>query len=453
KKGHKMQPQILSKKLIKPANPTPPNLRRLKISSIDQFHPPLYVSHIFCYPARNQDDRVHNPERINQLQKSLSEILTLFYPLSGRYSKKNLSIDCNDNGIEFSEAKIDCNLAPFLVNDAGSKQLIRFVQCQTESASAPLVSVQCNVFECGGLVIGVNISHRIVDATVFSKFLDGWAKACRIGIHEVNPPEFNLFSLLPVREILPENGYVPPLKPGLKISSKTFVFNLLSISNTRKYSEISDEGTLNPTRLQLVTGVIWKALIRASEARHGKLRPSVIAHMLNLRQRTPLPISDDCCGNLIMPIIARFTPEKKKKSYNNLEFQDFSFLLRNAITNVENECGKLQNGDDLFSMVKNAWREANREFDREETDAYFFTSNCKMPFYLDFGWGKPTRTCHVQSEVEMIVLVDSKNGEGIEARICLDEITMKFFEQDHDIIAFTLQEQQHDRPIFLRSRC
>ncbi|KAJ4723496.1 acetyl-CoA-benzylalcohol acetyltransferase-like [Melia azedarach] len=220
----------------------------------------------------------------------------------------------------------------------------------------------------------------------------------------------------------------------------------------RKYSKIFGKGTLNPTRLQLVTGVIWKALIGVSEARHGKLRPYVIAHMLNLRRRTPLPISDDCCGNLIMPIIARFTPENKK-SYYNLKFQDFSFLLRNAITNVEKECRKLQNGDDLFSTVKNAWKEFNREFDRKETDAYFFTSVCKTPFDLDFGWGKPTRTCHVQSDVELITLNDSRDGEGIEARICLDETTMQFFEQDHDIIAFTLPEQQHDGPSFLRSRC
>ncbi|KAJ4723497.1 Vinorine synthase [Melia azedarach] len=438
-----MQLQILSKKLIKPTNPTPPNLRRLKISSIDQFHPPLYLSYIFCYPVQNQDDRAHNPDRINQLQKSLSEILTLYYPLAGRYIKHNLSIDCNDDGVQFSETKIDSNLAPFLVNDADCKQLIRFVQRQTESASAPLVSVQCNVFECGGLVVGVNISHRFFDGIDFAKFLNGWAEVCRIGIHEVNRPEFNLFSLLPVREVLSENKYLPPFKPGLKLSSKTFVFNHL-LSNLRKYFKL--------TRLQLVTGVIWKALTRASEARHGKLRPSVIAHMLSLRRRTPLPISDDCCGNLMMPVIARFTPEKKK-SYYNLEFQDFSFLLRQAITNVVNECRKLKNGDDLFSTVKNAWGEANREFDREEADTYLFTSGGTMPFHLDFGWGKSTRACHVQSEVEMIVLVDSRDGDGIEARIYLDEITMQFFEQDHDIIAFTSQEQQQDHPIFLRSRC
>ncbi|KAJ4723498.1 vinorine synthase-like [Melia azedarach] len=318
-----MQPQILSKKLIKPANPTPLNLSRLKISSTDQFHPPLYVSYIFCDPAGNQDDGVHNSEYIEQ----------------------NLSIDCNDDGIQFSEAKIDCNLTPFLVNDADSKQLIRFVQPQKESASAPLVSDQCNVFECGGLIIGVNISHRIVVATVFSKFLDGWAKACRVGIHEVNRLEFNLFSLLPGREKFPEKEYLLPFKTGLKISSKTFVFNSLSISNMRK-----------------------------------------------------------------------FTPEKKK-SYYNLEFEDFSFLLSNAITNVVKEGRKLQNWGDLFSTVKNAWIEANREFDREETDAYSFTSTCTMPFYLDFGWGKPARIFHVQSEVEMIMLADSRDGDGIEARI------------------------------------
>lgn len=62
------------------------------------------------------------------------------------------------------------------------------------------------MFVCGGMVIGLCISHKIVDATVLHKFSDEWAKASRIGIHRVDNIElnFSLAMLLPTREMVPE---------------------------------------------------------------------------------------------------------------------------------------------------------------------------------------------------------------------------------------------------------
>ncbi|ESR56251.1 hypothetical protein CICLE_v10021927mg [Citrus x clementina] len=243
------------------------------------------------------------------------------------------------------------------------------------------------MFVCGGMVIGLCISHRIVDATVLHKFSDERAKASRIGIHRVDNIElsFSLAMLLPTREIVPESMYVLPRKPGLKTASKTFVFYRLGISSL--WTNADNKGLKRlPSRLQFVTTVIWKAL------KHGRLRPSLIAHMLNLRGRTLLPISDDCYGNPIKPIFIRFFQEMSK----SIQLQD-----------------------------------------------------------LYLCWGKAVRDSHVQSQVEMIVLIGTNVGDGIESRTCLDENDMKLCQQDPDIIAFTStqQEEQYDCPIFLRSRC
>lgn len=170
--------------------------------------------------------------------------------------------------------------------------------------------------------------------------------------------------------------------------------------------------------------VIWKALIRVAEAKHGKLRPSLISHVLNLRGRTLLPISDDCCGSLIKPVIVSFLGEMSK----NIHFQYLVSLVGDAITKAINECGKVEKGDDLFLMVNNDWREAGEEFKRDGVDAYFLTSTCGMTFYPNFGWGKAVRVNHVQSQVEIIVLMDTKDGDGIEAGICLDENDMQLFQ-------------------------
>ncbi|KAK9200928.1 hypothetical protein WN944_016128 [Citrus x changshan-huyou] len=137
------------------------------------------------------------------------------------------------------------------------------------------------------MIIGLRISHRILEATVLQKFLDEWAKASLIGIHGVANihPRFVLATLLPTRDMVPESRCMPPLKPGLMKSE------------------------------DLVTAVIRKALNRMAESKHAKLRPSLVVHMLN----THLHISHNCCGNLHRPFTVRFFQDKNNK---NMNFQD-----------------------------------------------------------------------------------------------------------------------------------
>ncbi|KAL5784057.1 hypothetical protein ACOSQ2_006449 [Xanthoceras sorbifolium] len=441
--------QIVSKKLIKPATPTPPKLITMKISSLDQLNPSLYLSFLLFYPAEfgcKVDNQIaKNTERSKLLEESLSQVLTLFYPLAGRYTKDDLFIDCNDHGVEYVEARVSGQLVPFLSRDVDSKQLIHLVPFQSESPTSPLVAVQFNTFDqCGGVAIGLSISHKIADGFVMSKFIDRWAVACRVGIHDQiitnNPPRFDLALLLPTRDTIPEIKPVVKLIPGLKTTSRTFLFHSLVISNLRDTVVVKEQlkwRRSSPSRVQLVTAVIWKALIRLNQAKHGKLRPSVISNTMNLRGRcTVLPISENSCGNLYRPVTVQFVPKDKE---GNPEFQDLVSLLSDSITDAVNDCTKPQNGDDLFSMVTNAWREAGEEFHKDEVDAYGFTSMCRMPLYADFGWGKPIRVTHVQSVAEMIMLFDTRDGDGIEAWINLDENDMQRFLQDPHILAFTCQ--------------
>ena len=74
-----MTVQIVSRKLVKPSTPTPPHLRSFKTSSIDQLAPQAYVPIILYYHASNGDEIDGKRKR---LEKSLSEILTLYYPLA-----------------------------------------------------------------------------------------------------------------------------------------------------------------------------------------------------------------------------------------------------------------------------------------------------------------------------------------------------------------------------------
>lgn len=54
-------------------------------------------------------------ERLERLKQSLSETLTFFYPFAGTI-EDGLYIDCNDDGVQYVEAKVSCCLSEILSN-------------------------------------------------------------------------------------------------------------------------------------------------------------------------------------------------------------------------------------------------------------------------------------------------------------------------------------------------
>lgn len=57
--------------------------------------------------------------------------------------------------------------------------LNQLVHLLSDSDDTPLVTVQFNMFECGGLAIGVGVPHRILDAFSAFAFINAFAGACR----------------------------------------------------------------------------------------------------------------------------------------------------------------------------------------------------------------------------------------------------------------------------------
>ncbi|KAI6695892.1 hypothetical protein NL676_023602 [Syzygium grande] len=72
-----MQVEVTSRETIKPSSPMPHHLKTFNL-------------------------------------KSLSEALARFYLLSGWLDENNLHIDCNDAGVLYVEARVDCLLLEFV---------------------------------------------------------------------------------------------------------------------------------------------------------------------------------------------------------------------------------------------------------------------------------------------------------------------------------------------------
>lgn len=434
----------MSRTLVKPSVPTPDHLRTCKLSIFDQLAPPAHVPLVFFYENYPVEGK------LEQLVNSLSETLTRFYPLAGRFVKDGFYIDCNDDGALYVEAENDTDLSDFL---KVSKKKIHLVNDlvpwadigQTTSATTPIVGIKTTVFKCGGIAIGTLVSHMISDGFTADKFVHDWSTTSSnllgsINDHAVAPfsklANFGVPSYFPARDLSMDikNMTMPSSKmKQSRIVTKRFVFSEKSMSALK--AKVSDNANVTkPTRVEVVTSTIWKALISLSST--TKPRDSTLYLHLNLRGRTCItgtPPLASSCGNFYLEVPTRF-----KQDSDHLELHDLVGSLRKSLRTSLTNCSKISSTDSLFSEVAKHVNGIREDKASGEVDVWLLSTLCRFPFYeVDFGWGKPEWVTTGGLPVEIIFLLDTKCGTGIEAIINLHETDMVQFEKDPDIIAFT----------------
>lgn len=436
-----MKIEIESKKLVKPSAPTADHLRKLKISLIDQLQPPVYVGIIFFYSSKTDvpdPSFVPISERFRLLEKALAETLTFFYPLAGRYVKEKCLLECDDQGVELMEAKADGTLDQFLHRETNPDDVLGHLATQPhqmDQIGSPLVVVQMTKFTCGGMAVGLRVSHRIADMHTISSFLSMWAMACRGSIQTANHPCFDVSSILPPRD-LPKLEPPAKLMLGAKYVAKRFVFDNQSIL---KLKAIARSGGFNskrePSRVELVTALVSIALLKIAKLRNGQSKPFLISHTLNLRGRTDLLWHDNLGGNVYTMVNGKSTAEVTELGLHGLVG-----LVRDAITTLLAKLPNAIDGEDLGDMVTNSVGQFQEELRKGDTDVLIFTSWCRFPLYqVNLGWGEPEFVSSLCTSFDSVMLMDHKKGgdyNGVEAWVSLTEEDMDLFRQQDDILEY-----------------
>lgn len=144
---------------------------------------------------------------------------------------------------------------------------------------------------------------------------------------------------------------------------------------------------------------------------------------------------DYSCGNFVNWANAQFMPEDEIK----MELHHFVNRVHDAISTTTHDCAKASNSDDIYSMVSGKAREVGEALGEGSVDTYMFSCWCRFPWYeADFGWGKPSWVSSVDVPTGIVMLMDTKDGDGIEVFLALDESSMLTLQQNLDkTISFT----------------
>ncbi|KAH7515591.1 hypothetical protein FEM48_Zijuj10G0042800 [Ziziphus jujuba var. spinosa] len=199
--------QVISKQSIKPSAPTPDHLRHYQLSFLDPIAPSTFMPMIFFYPKQADHINLTKEQLVDRIKKSLSESLTLFYPLAGRVKNK-LCVECNDKGACYFEAEAKCKLSEILQNP-NPHDMNSLLPFELDDVDGLPLIVQVTFFLCEGMTLGFGMNHEVADALSFFTVLNTWSALAR-GETDFKPPIFGTSELFPPRDM---SGF--PFKMGI----------------------------------------------------------------------------------------------------------------------------------------------------------------------------------------------------------------------------------------------
>ncbi|XP_028795335.1 vinorine synthase-like [Neltuma alba] len=282
------------------------------------------------------------------------------------------------------------------------------------------MALQVTEFGCGGIAIGLCISHKVCDGTTIASFLKAWSQKA---MGEASSSPLNMEASF----LFPHKGIEIDINDRLgekNITTKRFLFSGNSLCKLKE--EISRGCGFKPTRVEAVTTLIWKSALEAARTTElSDKSSSFLLHVVNIRGRMQPPLPENSLGNLFVPSISPlFEVDKETK----MELQDLVEVVRNTIKMVDgNYVRKLQgDGQELMETLE----PMSQKFylvAKKGVPCYGFSSWVRFGFYeTNFGWGKPTWVCTIGVPIKnVIILMPACSGDGgLEAWITLNELHM-----------------------------
>ncbi|KAI3740503.1 hypothetical protein L2E82_30962 [Cichorium intybus] len=382
-----------------------------------------------------------------ELKKSLSHTLSQYYPYAGRLARAfPTHVECNDEGVEFTEASNDSPLTDFLqhskhedLDQLFPDDLIWFNPNRkghnNENKFNKPLSIQVNHFSCGGVAVAASLSHKIADGSSLLNFMNHWATVTRSlsgeprDLSHINPH----FIPYQIRNVsLPRNL---PDKPQGEYIARSFMFPNSKINDLKakitSLTKESGEPIMNPTRVEALTWLLHKcAVAAASKTNSGIFKPTGVGQIMNLRDKLVEPLPETSLGNLCLMM------EVPTRNESDLTPNNIIGELRKK----KNEFRRIRNTETALGMVAEMCSDHTAMFEttrRLSEDYYVYSAMNRFPTYgIDFGWGKPIKVTIAWALKNVIFMMDAPNGDGIDAIVSLEKQDMKIIQNDPELLAF-----------------
>ncbi|KAH9312445.1 hypothetical protein KI387_027480, partial [Taxus chinensis] len=286
KRRKDMDVTVTNSVVVKPASETPQH--QLWLSNLDFFTQRHTVT-AYIYSA----DSHFNVCVLQTLKEALSKVLVYFYPLAGRLifdAAGRIAVDCNGDGVVFVEAVTDSQVDD--LKDLGStSQLEPFIPAVNHSdgllTAIPPLILQVTRFKCGGIALGLKISHILVDGTSALHFVKTWCDIARgsdvrlppiidrSALRARNPPQPSFVH----HEYAPPPSFIDREKTKQEVSFERFTLSKDQVNSLKE--KALDKHTQKPyTTFEALAAHVWKCCCAArdlSEKQKSKLYIAVDA--------------------------------------------------------------------------------------------------------------------------------------------------------------------------------
>ncbi|XP_020573004.1 BAHD acyltransferase At5g47980-like [Phalaenopsis equestris] len=375
------------------------------------------------------EEEMYSPILLCYSTTSTTALQELPWKLKTSLSKQPdgiLQVNCNNEGAVFIEASSETDLTTFLLSPPINrfKELLP-VKTRIFRHSEPILLLQFTKF-LNGYVLGFSISHVIADAASMALFLNCWAETAR-GIEEdrIAMPCFTSAStLFPPKPLT--IAYQEPEEPleNSELVAKRFVLSSSSIKRLRE-SAYKRSDQMRPTRVEAVTTLVIRSVMRSTASEEvGKV---LLSQLVNLRKRFT-GLSDLSIGNLWSVGVSFIE--------GGVGQEEVEKLLRESVRGVNEE--GVRNGAERTFAGKNEGKGEGDWKGRMKERPWIFSSWCRMGFYkTDFGWGEPEWIgSGFRGMKDACLLIDGKDGEGIELWLGMEREEMQRLENDEEFLSF-----------------
>ncbi|KAL9244323.1 hypothetical protein vseg_018110 [Gypsophila vaccaria] len=422
--------KVISKEIITPSFPTPKHLNLHHLSLLDHVNYHVLMPLIFFYSFNNKiSTKLSLNSMLNRMKTSLATTLIEFYPLTGRI-KDEIYVVCNDEGVPYSQSQVNRNLVD-VVHKAEVCDLDKLLPCEPKGPCELLLAIQINVFECGGIAIGLCINHKVSDACSVLMFIKNWSIVVRCGGTTCGSyirPCFDAAKLFPLTNDVSKKYAFK----NEKSVSKRFTFDELSNRCLRTKYKIGNE----KVSFGLVLLAFVYSRLVATNSRSIKV-PYVVSEAVNLRSKIDsAPKESFYFGNVFLDAIAE--PSATATDERAKIFREMVVQMRKAIMKIgSNFLSKIKNGTEDLAYVTDRFEKVKKR----EISLLAFSNYSGLPVYeSDFGWGKPIWvTSATLPMTKVVIFIPSRSGTNVDVYVNLNEKDMKNLEFDQEFSSFAMK--------------